>query len=201
MKPLEEILEDVAAFHGEDCPGQTLGTRLALAGMRAIGLEDPQAPENRKKGMVFIECDRCVSDAIMAVTGLRVGKRTLKLYDYGIVAATFLNLETGKAVRVIAREEARTLADNYAPKEIENKYERQRLAYRVMPDAELFELEPVEVAVPEADLPGRPSRRVQCERCGNWVQDYRDVEVEGETLCIPCAEGAYFSRLEEQPGI
>lgn len=194
-KPLEELLEEVAAFHGEDCPGQTLGTRLALAGLAQVGIDDPKSPANRKKIMVYIECDRCVSDAIMAVTGCRIGKRTIKMLDYGIVAATFINLETGKSVRVIAREESRALADNYAPPEIENKYERQRLAYRVMPDEELFDFEEVRVSIPEQDMPGRPSRRVQCDECGNWVQDYRDIEREGRILCIPCAEGAYFVRL------
>lgn len=194
-KPLEKLLKEVADFHGEDCPGQTLGTRMALAGLEQIGIDDPTAPENRKKIMVYIECDRCVSDAIMAVTGCRVGKRTIKIMDYGIVAATFINLETGKAVRIIAREKSRTLADNYAPPEIENKYERQRLAYRVMPDGELFEFEPVRVSIPQQDMPGRPSRRVQCHKCGDWVQDYRDIEQDGKILCIPCAKGAYFERL------
>lgn len=192
---LLNLLAEVAAFHGEDCPGQTLGTRMALAGLAQVGIDDPQAPENRKKLIVYVECDRCMSDAIMAVTGCRVGKRSIKIMDYGIVAATFVNLETGSAVRVIAREESRTLADNYAPAEIENKYERQRLAYRVMPDEELFDYEPVQVTIPEKDMPGRPSRRVQCDECGNWVQDYRDIGRDGKTLCIPCAEGAYFERL------
>lgn len=194
-KPLEKLLEEVAAFHGEDCPGQTLGTRMALAGLAQVGIDDPRAPENRKKLIVYVECDRCMSDAIMAVTGCRVGKRSIKIMDYGIVAATFVNLETGRAVRVIAREESRALADNYAPAEIENKYERQRLAYRVMPDEELFDYEEVRVAIPDQDMPGRPSRRVQCDECGNWVQDYRDLERDGKTLCIPCAEGAYFERI------
>ena len=46
-----------------------------------------------------------------AVTGASLGKRTLKFLDYGKLAATFLNVETGKAVRTVALESSRRLAD------------------------------------------------------------------------------------------
>ena len=192
-KTLEEHLDDAAAFHGGDCPGQTLGVRLARAGLEQIGIDDPLADRWRKNIMVYVEIDRCAADALMIVTGCRVGKRTLKLVDYGIMAATFINLKTGKAVRVIAREEARSLAPKYAPQET-NKYGQQRQAYRLMPDEELLSLEEVKVTIPPQDLPGSPISRVICERCGDHVVDMREVKVGGAILCRPCARGGYFSR-------
>ncbi|MHB1361340.1 MAG: FmdE family protein, partial [Thermoleophilia bacterium] len=84
MKSLEEHLEETAAFHGSDCPGQTLGVRLARAGLERIGIDDPLSDRWRKSIMAYVEIDRCAADAIMIVTGCRVGKRTLKIVDYGI---------------------------------------------------------------------------------------------------------------------
>jgi len=193
-KTFEEHLDEAAAFHGGDCPGQTLGVRLARAGLTQIGIDDPLADRWRKNIMVYVEIDRCAADAIMVVTGCRVGKRTLKIMDYGIMAATFINLETGKAVRVVAREEARELAAGYAPGE-KNKYEQQRLAYRVMPDEELLSFQEVKVVTPAEDMPGSPISRVVCEQCGDSVVDIREVRRDGVTLCRPCAHGSYFTRV------
>ncbi len=194
MKTLKEHLAESAAFHGEGCPGQTLGVRLARAGLKRIGIDDPLSDRWRKQLMVYVEIDRCAADAVMSVTGCRVGKRTLKIVDHGIMAAGFLNLETGKAVRVVAREQARELAFKYAPG-IQDKYERQQQAYEVMTDDELFEFEDVSIEVPRQDMPGSPVSRVECSNCGNAVQDRREVRRSGVTLCKPCAEGGYFTRI------
>jgi len=193
-KSLEEHLEEAAAFHGGDCPGQTLGVRMGRAGLEYLGVDDPRSDAWRKNLMVYVEIDRCAADALMIVTGCRVGKRTLKIVDHGIMAATFVNLKTGQAVRVTAREEARELAPRYAPDE-KKKYEQQRMAYRVMPDAELLSLEEVSVSIPHEDMPGSPISRVVCEKCGDTIVDMREEVVDGVTLCRPCARGGYFTRL------
>lgn len=195
MKSLEACLEESVEFHGEACPGQVIGTRMAMIGCREIGIEDPKSRDERKKIIVYVEMDRCASDAVMAVTGCRVGKRTVKIMDYGIMAATFVNLETGRAVRVRARESSRERAPMYAP-DVEGKYNQQRESYKVMPEEELFEVQEVRVLIPAEDMPGPPLRRVRCEYCGDWVQDGRDVQVDGRILCRPCARGGYFQRVE-----
>ena len=111
--------------------------------------------------------------------------------DFGVMAATFVNLDTGRAVRVIAREEARTLAEAYCP-DIEGKYQRQLEAYKRMSLDELFTFQEVRVTLRECDLPGRPMRRVQCAVCGDWVQDCREVERQGQVLCRACAGERYY---------
>jgi formylmethanofuran dehydrogenase subunit E len=116
----------------------------------------------------------------------------MKIMDYGKMAATFVNLRTGKAVRIIAKEEARAKAKQYFP-EIENKYTAQLEAYKIMSDSELFDIMNVKVKIKPEDMPGRPMKRVKCEGCGEYVQDMRDVSKEGKTLCVPCAEGGYYT--------
>jgi formylmethanofuran dehydrogenase subunit E len=194
MQPLDELLEECAGLHGHMCAGQLLGARMAVLGCREVGVRDPRGAD-RKRLIVWVEIDRCVADAVGAVTGVRLGRRSLKYFDYGKVAATFLNTETREAVRVVALEESRALADARHP-EIGSKRERQFLTYREASDAELFKVERVAVDYREADAPGRPLSRVRCAACGEGVNDGREVTGgEGVTLCRPCASGGYYRRL------
>jgi formylmethanofuran dehydrogenase subunit E len=165
---------------------------MSMIGLEAIGIADPKGLD-RKKLYVLVEIDRCATDAIQSVTGCSLGKRSMRWVDFGIMAASFVNLDTGKAVRIVAREESRELSKKYCP-EIENKYARQLDAYRIMPQDELFTIEEVTVVIPEHDLPGRPMKRIQCAACGDWVQDCRDVEVDGKIVCRGCAFGRYYRK-------
>ncbi len=193
---LESLLEESVKIHGpHQCPGQVLGVRMALVGLREIGIEDPKGAQ-QKDFVVFVETDRCATDAIQAVTGCTLGKRTMKFMDYGKMAATFVNLCNGKAVRVLAREESREAAAQYAPG-IEDKYSAQRLAYKIMPEEALFEVTEVCVELKTQDMPGRPLRRVRCTQCGEAVQDMREVYLEGKVVCRPCASGGYYHAKEK----
>lgn len=193
MQTFEELLDYSTTIHGHICAGQVIGVRMAMIGLREIGITDPKGSE-RKKLYVLVEIDRCATDAIQSVTGCTLGKRSLKWLDYGIMAATFVNLETGKAVRITAREESRDLAGKYMP-QVEGKYKQQLEAYRIMPEDELFKIEKVQVTIPPEDMPGRPLQRVQCRECGDWVQDCRQVERAGDNLCKSCAHGRYYQLI------
>ncbi len=189
-RSLEELLEDSARTHGHLCPGQVLGVKMALLGLGRIGITDPKG-KDRKSIIVFVEMDRCATDAVQSVTGCSLGHRTMKFMDYGKMAATFVNLKTEKAVRVVAKEESRQKAKELFP-EIENKYAAQLEAYRIMSDQELFRVMEVKVKIAPEDMPGRPMRRVTCDSCGEYVQDSREVYREGKTLCRPCVDSGYY---------
>ena len=169
---------------------------MAILGCRLIDLTDPTSDDQIKKCMVFVEMDRCAGDAVAHVTGVKLGRRSLKFVDYGIMAATFINLESMKAFRVICTEEARDLACHYAP-QISEKDKQQLEAYQRMPDSVLFRVQQVEVVLSEFDLPGPTRRKVSCSRCGQTVRDHREVVVNGENLCRPCAYGAYYTNARE----
>ncbi len=190
MQTFDKLLEQATTIHGHICAGQVIGVRLAMLGLKKIDIKDPKGVD-RKKFYVLVEIDRCATDAIQTVTGCSLGKRSLKWLDHGIMAATFVNLDTGKAVRILAREESRELAKKYCP-EIKEKYKQQLAAYRVMPEDELFTVQNVVVEIPPCDMPGRPLKRVQCQICNEWVQDSRDVEKNGKILCQNCAGHSYF---------
>src|SRR6266852_489345 len=138
MEPLDELLERAEQSHGHMCAGQVLGVRMAMLGCRAVGVEDPLGAD-RKNLIVFVEIDRCAADAVNSVTGCRLGKRTLKFFDYGKLAATFLNVKTDEAVRVVALDSSREAADCAFP-ELEDRYERQRRAYKLLPDDDVFKV-------------------------------------------------------------
>ena len=196
MKSFGELLESSAAAHGHLCPGQVVGVRMAMLGCRLIGLDEPTRHDQIKKLIVYIEMDRCTADAVGHVTGVKLGRRSLKFVNYGIMAATFVNLETDQAYRVLSTEEARDLAPFYAP-EITEKSRQQLEAYQQMPDSILFRVQQVRVPISEFDLPGPTRCKVSCSRCGQVVRDQREVVVNGVTLCSPCAHGAYFNNVRE----
>ncbi|MCK8604241.1 FmdE family protein [Desulfoferrobacter suflitae] len=196
MKDFEALLAESATAHGHLCPGQVVGVRMAMLGCRLIGLDDPASREQIKKLVVYVEMDRCTADAVAHVTGAKLGRRSLKFMDYGIMAATFVHLETGKAYRVLSTEEARDLAPLFAP-EVAGKYPQQLAAYKRMPDSVLFRVQQVRVKMSELDLPGPTRRKVVCARCGQVVRDGREVMEGGVPLCVPCGRGAYFEEIRE----
>jgi formylmethanofuran dehydrogenase subunit E len=189
MKTLEEYAALAEGSHGHLCAGQILGIRMAMLGLSALDIDDPV--KARKRLVTFVEIDRCATDAVSLVTGCRLGKRSLKYVDYGKVAATFVDLETGRAVRVAAREEAREKAKAMFPA-LANTAQAQIEAYKVMENDDLFSLEAVRVSLNPEDLPGRPRSRVTCARCGEGVNDGRERREGERLLCRSCAGEGYY---------
>jgi len=185
MDTFDELLVKAEAAHGHLCAGQILGVRMALLGLDRLQIGDPQGVD-RKRLVTFVEIDRCATDAIALVTGCRLGKRALKFRDWGKMAATFMDLTSGRAIRIVAGEDSRALADQAYP--LLGKEARQKLAYRLLPDAKLFQEQWVRVGIDAADLPGAKSERVACDACGEGVNFGRFKEqVDGRRLCLSCA--------------
>jgi formylmethanofuran dehydrogenase subunit E len=197
MTDFETLLSGSAEAHGHMCPGQVIGVRLAMLGCSLLGLQIPPSLEQLKSLVVYVEIDRCATDAIAYVTGVKLGRRSLKFVDHGIMAATFVNLDTGRAFRIVSREDSRDLAAAYAP-EIKDPHQQQFIAYKCMTLEELFTVEEVVVEVPPADLPGPSRHKAACQRCGMVVRDNREVAQNGQILCRPCAFGTYYRPLAGQ---
>ena len=196
MESFESLLESSAAVHGHLCPGQVVGVRMAILGCKLIGLDEPRRHDQIKKLIVYVEMDRCTADAVAHVTGVKLGRRSLKFMDYGIMAATFVNLESEAAFRVVSTEEARSLAAAYAP-EIAEKSVQQLEAYRRMPDSVLFRVEQVDVNIDDCDMPGPTRYKATCSRCGQVVRDRREIVKNDEIFCKPCLEDAYYTNARE----
>jgi formylmethanofuran dehydrogenase subunit E len=190
VKTLSQYLEDAAVAHGHLCAGQVLGVRMAMHGLNQLGIEEPQG-KDRKRIVTFVEIDRCATDAIGVVTGCRLGKRALKFRDWGKMAATFIDLQSHKAIRVAARESSKALAKSMYP-ELENKNQQQMRAYQELSDEQLFQTEWVEVELGPEEFPGYKSERVVCDQCGEGISYQREVHREGKVLCRGCAGEKYY---------
>lgn len=197
---LDDLLREAELAHGHLCAGQILGVRMAMLAMQRLGIREPrkrtlangELNPDRKRPVVFVEIDRCATDAIAVVTGARVGKRALKLRDWGKMAATFVDLDAKldadeyKGLRVVALESSKNRARELYP-ELDKNAQQMR-AYRELPDDELFSTQWVRVPLPPSEFPGYKGQRVTCARCGEGINFDRFVDRDGERLCLPCAE-------------
>jgi formylmethanofuran dehydrogenase subunit E len=193
MNSFEQYLREAEQAHGHLCAGQVLGVRMAMLGLAKLAIDDPRG-KDRKRLVTFVEIDRCATDAVGVVTGCRLGKRALKFRDWGKMAATFVDVNSGKAIRVAAKESSKALARQMHP-EIENKNQQQMLAYREMRDEDLFSTEWVKVELPPEDFPGYKGERVVCASCGEGINFRREVIRASETLCRACAGERYYQSL------
>jgi formylmethanofuran dehydrogenase subunit E len=197
---LDSLLHEAEIAHGHLCAGQVLGVRMAMLALNRLNIDDPRVrtlPDgslspDRKRLVTFVEIDRCATDAIAVVTGCRVGKRALKLRDFGKMAATFIDLneklgntDDYRALRVVALETSKSRARELYPHLEKNA--QQMNAYRELPDDELFSTEWVRVPLPPSEFPGYRGERVACARCGEGVNFDRFIEQKEERLCLACA--------------
>ena len=193
MELLETYLHEAELAHGHLCAGQVLGVRMAMAGLSRLGIQDARGAD-RKRLVTYVEIDRCATDAIGVVTGCRLGKRALKFFDWGKMAATFVDLESGRAIRVSAKESSKEAARRLHP-ELQSKNEQQMLAYREMKDEDLFLFQNVKVDVRPEDLPGFKGERIVCSKCGEGVNFHREVVRGEKVLCRGCAGESYYTHI------
>jgi formylmethanofuran dehydrogenase subunit E len=184
MSDYDIYLKKAGDFHGHICMGIALGTRISLAAMKALGLKPG---EKNKNLIVYTEIDRCMTDAVQTVTGCTLGHRSLKHVDYGKFAATFVNLETGKAVRG-------TVKEHYGN---DKPIDEQLKILASIPDSELVTLQEVQVDIPDTDLPGHPLLKAVCIACGERIMDGREVKKGDKLLCRACANGKYYREVKK----
>jgi formylmethanofuran dehydrogenase subunit E len=192
---IQHLLEKSAQHHSHLCPRQILGVRIGLAGMAALGLG---ANQGGKRLLVIVETDGCFADGITAATDCTVGHRTLRMEDYGKVAATFGDTRTGRTIRIAPALDVRQQACEYCPEEPRH-YFAQLQAYRTLPDEKLLTITEVHLATSLQKIVSRPGLRVDCASCGEEIMNEREVFVEGQPVCRACAGQPYYQTPVEMP--
>jgi len=183
MNTFLQDLQGAVNYHGHLCAGQIIGVRMARLGLETLDIGDPK---NFRDLIVYVECDRCLTDAIGTVTGCKLGRRNLKWMDYGKSAATFLNLKTGEAIRISS-------FSRHYPPEGSDLIE----FFDAIPDVELFRVIRVKVNYRPEDLPGKPLGSMVCPVCGEGVMDGRQIVRDGVAMCKACADGTYYESEDE----
>ena len=190
---LTRLLEVSSARHTHLCPRQVLGARIGLAGASALGLD---LPRRDKRLLVILETDGCFADGIEAATGCTVGHRTLRIEDYGKIAATFVDVETERTLRIAPQPDLRQRAFAYADGESRH-YFAQLQAYQSMPDDELLTIQPIILTTPVQEIVSRAGVRVNCDACGEEIINEREVILHGRVLCRACGWGGYYVSVEQ----
>jgi formylmethanofuran dehydrogenase subunit E len=188
VQDLTGLLEASRLRHSHLCPRQVLGVRMAIAGPEAIGLPVPRAD---KALLVIAETDGCFLDGLQAVTGASPTHRTLRIEDYGKIAATFANVNTGEAVRVAPKLDVRARAAAFAPPG-SGRYRAQLIGYQAMPDEELLSLTHVCLAPSLLHIISRAGARTNCATCGEEIINEREVVIDEVAYCHSCVGNAYY---------
>ncbi len=188
MADLEKLLSASAAIHHHLCPRQVLGVRMGMLAGKLLGLELPQTD---KRLLTIVETDGCAVSGISVATGCRVGRRTLRVEDYGKVAATFVDTLTERAVRIAPQTSIRNLVAAYVP-EADNRWEAYLLGYQRMPADKLLNWQEVVLKTPLPAILSQPGRRVTCQICGEEIMNEREVLHEESVLCRTCAGSGYY---------
>ena len=185
MGDFDLLINKAREFHGGICPGIVLGTRATIAGMRELGMN---VFEKSRDLVVYVEIDRCMADAVQALTGCSLGHRTLKYLPYGKFAATFVDIRTGEAARISIIEKP---SSNQAQTDMNEIVATLSEA----PEAGLLRIERVKVTIPEEDLPGLPKHKETCSVCGEQILDLKETHVGDAPACKNCASGSYYTIL------
>jgi formylmethanofuran dehydrogenase subunit E len=188
MTELRTLLEISSRNNDHLCPRQTLGVRIGLAGMAFLGFAEPLA---KKRLLVIAETDGCFVDGLIAATQCTVGHRTLRVEDYGKIAATFVDVIKGMAVRVSPSLDVRQRAYNFVPNE-KRHYFAQLEAYQIIPDEELLALQPVDLISSIDQIISLAGVRVNCSICGEEIINEREILQNGLTICRSCAGQGYY---------
>lgn len=194
MTQLTELLNQSTEMHKHLCPRQVLGVRMGLFAGKLLGLEVPQA---RKRLLTIMETDGCGADGVSVATNCWVGRRTMRIEDYGKMAATFVDTRTETAVRVYPHPHCRDLAPNYAP-EAKNRWESYLIGYQIMPTEELLAFQVVQLRQPVGEIISKPNIRTLCNKCGEEIINQREVVQNGLVLCKGCAGNAYYVVCDHQ---
>lgn len=195
---LERLLEESAARHQHLCPRQVLGVRLGLAGLRQLGLVDeyyrPRFDNSDKRLLTIVETDGCGADGVGIATDCVIGRRTLRVLDYGKVAATLVDTATGRAVRLAPSSRARSLAAVLAPS-ADSLWHSYMSAYQSMADEELLRIQRVELTRSLAEILSKPGVRVRCQQCGEEIMNEREIRRDGSLLCRSCGGESYYRAI------
>lgn len=191
---------------------------MGLLGAELLGLA---VPREDKRLFAVMETDGCGADGVSVATNCWVGRRTMRIADYGKMAATFVDLETGTSFRVRPHAGARAVAESLASGDAghpqdsgdaadshglgdahqttgrSGRWEAMLHGYQQMPDSLLLSWSPVKLRFDLKRQISEPGKRVACAGCGEEVRNGREVVSCGRPLCTACAEGGYYDTVEE----
>lgn len=145
--------------------------RIGLAGLSLLQIDSTTC---RKNLLVIVETDGCFVNGIEVTTKVSVSQRSLKIEDYGKIAATFVHLKSGRAVRLFPKTGLRELARKYTRDE-QRAYFVQLIAYQIIPDEELLDIEPVALTQSLKEIIGLPGQKTTCSLCGEQIINGREA--------------------------
>lgn len=198
MITVKDYLETGLVFHGHKCPAMPLGLRSGAAAMNALGVE-----RSKDKELLLIaetgddHAAGCFVDGLMTITGCTYGKSNINKTYYGKMAFTLIDTQTQKAVRAHLKPEffGNMLKSPFVeqrkigvlPQDIPAEI-TDPLVNRILnlPEEDFISISPV------FDYPIEKKKGIfetaLCDKCGERTFIHKLQEVDGQKLCVTCAE-------------
>ena len=151
-------------------------------------------PQSDKRLYTIMETDGCAADGVAVATNCWVGRRTMRVEDYGKVAATFRGHKNRRSDSSCAAFGCALFSHHYAP-EAKNKWEAQLLSYQQMPNEMLFMVSPVQLRTPIETIISHAGVKAICGMCGEEIMNEREVIRDGVTLCKSCMGESHYQYM------
>ncbi len=164
----------MVAFHGHECPGLTIGYRMACTAMRALNADRSSDEEL----VAIVENNACGVDALQCVSGCTFGKGNLIFRDYGKQVYTLYSRGSKMAVRVVFHGKG-------IPEQLRDDRSVRARFILGAPEDDLLAWAEAVIDEPEAAGIAKPTA---CAICGEYVMETRLCQMDGSLICIPCAE-------------
>ncbi|MDR0453071.1 MAG: FmdE family protein [Treponema sp.] len=164
-----ELWNRAKAFHGHECPGLAIGVKACEAAMERLGI----GRASDEEALCVAENDACGVDAVQAILGCTVGKGSLIFRNTGKQVFTFVNRDTGQAVRLYLKARR--------DKDTDRGVWQQYLLDA--PPEEIFEFSAPQFEIPET---ARIFPSVPCDICGEYAAEHRIRLQEGKKVCMDC---------------
>ncbi|WP_083240844.1 MULTISPECIES: FmdE family protein [Methanobacterium] len=182
---------DVVKFHGHICPGTAIGYMAGKIAIKQLNITD-------EKLLTIVENDSCSIDAVQVITGCTFGKGNLIFKDHGKHVYTFINKNTGDAVRLSLNKNIDEMYPEFdmlrdkifsgsasSKDKMEFENQKNEITQKIldMPYDELFNIKTTEIEIPDKI---QMFQSVKCDICGELVAVHRARIKKGSVMCIPC---------------
>lgn len=187
---MEDIVKLAETLHGHLSPGVALGIRMGQIGLKMLDLL-----RGDKRLLAVVETSMCLADGVQASTGCTAGRSSLRVEDFGKLAACIARSDTKEGVRLSLKYDSLPpiIRDWVLRRREFSREEEEKVSKEILHlDEASFQVERVSV---EPFSKFEEAAIVKCDLCGELVVETKINKVNGGNICKACSGERYYRPL------